>query len=60
MAEIKQNFEIIEGKIILHGQALPPRDGVVPRPKHPEKKPTEKTPRKRKPRLKRLPFIDSP
>jgi len=60
MAEIKQNFEIIDGKIIFNNQVIPPREGVLPRPKHPEKKPTEKIPRKRKPPQKRVVFIDSP
>lgn len=61
MATIEQNFVIKDGKIILNGQILLPREGVIPRPKHPEKKSPETAHRqKRKPSPRRLPFTDSP
>lgn len=61
MKEISQNFTIVDGKIIFNGQVLPPREGIMPRPKHPEKNKTETSRRpKRKPSPRRLPFIESP
>lgn len=58
---LSQNFTIIDGKIIVNGQPLLPKEGIKPCPKHLVKDKGETSlHKKRKPFPKRTPFIESP